>query len=177
MDKTISWLPAGTRSSRCDGCQSQMFWIDFYGKKHPFNFDGQSHVETCSALRNKRVGITTLADIDTFYRERWREMFLGDANGFRKDGFIRCEVPEKRALRLAEVLSWYGGPLRSVSYPVADIVESIHWGGQNDAGELIAVSVDEWIWYGLRRCLPPDVTQTPIHYKIDDLYITKADGE
>ena len=175
MDKTISWLPAGTRSSRCDGCQQQMFWINMFGKKHPFNHDGRSHVETCSSLLYRNVKITTLGDIDTYYRERWRRLFLGDANGFRKEGLIRAEVSEKRALRLAEVLTWYGGPLRSQSYPVADIVANIQWGGQNDAGYLVAVSVDEWILNGLPRCLPPDVTHPPIIYKIDDLYITKAE--
>lgn len=175
MDKTITWLPHGTRSSQCDGCRRQMFWIDMFGKQHPFDHDGQSHVMSCAASRYKRVGIATRGDIDTYYRERWRSLFLGDANGFQKVGLIKCEVPPKRKERLAEVLSWYGGPLRSQSYPVADIVENIHWGGQNNAGELVAVSVDEWIWYALHRCLPPEETKNPAVYNIDDLYITKSE--
>ena len=98
------------------GCGQSIYWGKMFGKRHPFNPDGTSHMDSCPHVSEFRKGygpsIRTLGDRDTFYRSRWQTQYCGykgrgsvKANReFDVSAWSRVELPDNVARELAQVL-------------------------------------------------------------------------
>ena len=163
--------------SVCKGCGESIEWGRMFGKRHPFNLDGTSHFDSCpnaAAFRKGRgPSLWTLAAHDTFYRQRWRERFLGDGKGFDLGRLSVCPLPWKVALRLGEALHYVGGPMATVDWPPPEIAQHCYAGAANDVG-LVAVSVSKAILYRLRDYLGE--SEVRMVYSVAGLYLVHGSG-
>ena len=116
------------KRSVCRGCQRTIEWGELFGKRHPFNLDGTSHFESCpnaDAFRKGRRGVSifTLANLDVFYRQRWRSKYLGDGKGFDRSRLTECRLERDVARRVAEALYYVGGPLHFDNWQPLEIMQ------------------------------------------------------
>lgn len=132
----------------CKYCKHPIEWDILFGKRHPFNLDGRSHMDTCPHWDKRTFSLKTLGDIDTFYRHRWRKRFLRtDTPLILPPDTVTLEVDWKTRLTLAEVLCWTGGPMNFLNWPPPAIAEMLNTGIYAEENDLLAIQVsDKAIW-------------------------------
>ena len=155
--------------SKCKFCGDPIDWGKLFGKRHPFNPDGISHMDTCRNWDKKAFGLRTLGDLDTFYRQRWQERFLGKPREeFDSSQLFILEVELKQRLRLGEALYYVGGPLHYENWKPTVIAEHCYTGGYTGEMALVAMVVDKTILFRLRDYLgEPQVRP----YCVDGLHL------
>jgi len=162
------------REARCKFCGSQIEWGKLFDKRHPFNLDGISHMDTCPNWDRKSFGLRTLGDLDTFYRQRWRDRFLGDGKpNFDTSQVSFGELSFKERLRLGEALYFVGGPMHYDNWKPAVIAEHCLSGGYTPEMELVAAVVHKAILFRLRDYLGEHRS----HYHVAGLYLLQAESE
>lgn len=157
------------KQSRCKFCGKIIEWGNLFGKRHPFDPDGRSHMDTCLNWEQHTFSLKTLGDLDTFYRQRWREKFLGDSSELDTSGVSFGDLEWKQRLRLGEALYFAGGPMHFDNWGPAVIADHCLAGGYTADGELVAVVVDKAILFRLRDYLRE--TQLRSQYHVAGLYL------
>lgn len=139
------------------GCGQEIRWGQMFGKRHPFNLDGTSHFDTCPNADEFRKGygpsLRTLGDRDTFYRQRWRETYLGVWDDFDLSLWSPCDLRRADALRIGRVLSAVGGPLHYSDWTPGIIANHCYGAVCDDAKQVCAVSIDKSILWRIRDYL------------------------
>ena len=154
--------------SKCKFCGDPIEWERLFGKRHPFNPDGVSHMDTCPNWEKKAFGLRTLGDLDTFYRQRWQERFLVHREGLDLSRLSILEVELKQRLRLGEVLYFVGGPMHYENWKPVVIAEHCYAGGYTDEMALVAMVVDTAILFRLRDYLAEPQVRP---YCVDGVYL------
>lgn len=157
--------------SKCKFCGKTIEWDILFNKRHPFNPDGTSHMDTCPKWDKKAFGLRTLGDLDTFYRQRWQERFLGSGTELDLSQVSIGELEYKQRLRLGEALYYIGGPMRFDDWKPAVIAEHCLTGGYTPEMALVAIIVGPAILFRLRDYLGE--TQLRSHYHVAGLYLIK----
>lgn len=179
MDRTRMPAVLG-QASFCKFCNELVVWDVLFGKRHPFNKRGDSHMDTCPNWKRKRLSLSLRADLDTYYRNRWRWMYFRDSVEYEKSAVILRELPFADANWLAHVLCWYGGPCSS--WDAECVLPLIYTGRYRETGFLSVVGVDRSVFQYLRRCLTPDAYamcrdsgEWPDFYHVGGLYLVQGD--
>lgn len=160
------------RTSKCKFCGTHIEWGQLFGKRHPFNLDGISHMDTCPNWEKKSFGLRTLGDLDTFYRQRWRDRFLGSPGGEIDTSQVSFgEMEFKERLRLGEALYFVGGPMHFDNWKPAVIAEHVRSGGYTQEMELVAAVVDKVILFRLRDYLGEQAVRS--NYHVAGLYLVQ----
>ena len=155
--------------SKCKFCGDPIEWGRLFDGRHPFNLDGVSHMDTCPKWDKRSFGLRTLGDLDTFYRQRWQQRFLGESReGFDPSRLSLLEVELKQRLRLGEVLYYVGGPLHYENWKPVTIAEHCTAGGYTDEMALVAMVVDTAILFRLRDHLGEEQVRP---YCVDGLHL------
>lgn len=160
------------QTSKCKFCGTRIEWGKLFDKRHPFNLDGISHMDTCPNWDKRIFSLKTLGDLDTFYRHRWQERFLGNSRGdFDTSQLFFGALEFKERLRIGEALYFVGGPMHFDNWKPAVIAEYVRSGGYTPEMELVATVVDKAILFRLRDYLGEPELRS--HYHIAGLYLIK----
>ena len=141
------------RDKNGEGCGQEIRWGRLFGKAHPFNLDGTSHFDSCpeaDKFRRGRGGLRLRGDLDTFYREQWREAHYSEDREFDAARVHPGEVPSAVSLSLAQALNAVGGPLYHAGYPDGFIQQGFWGAGFDRKGKVYAVLADNLILFRLR---------------------------
>ena len=160
--------------STCKFCGTRIEWGKLFNKRHPFNLDGISHMDTCPNWEKRSFGLRTLGDLDTFYRQRWRERFLSEVPTPDTSQLSFGEIEWKQRLRLGEALYFVGGPMHFDNWKPAVIAEHCHAGGYTPEMELVAVVVDKAILFRLRDYL--NESRVRPYYHVAGVYLLPEEG-
>ena len=114
MNKNVSVCGGKKR----DGCGAEIKWGEMFGKRHPFNFDGTSHFDSCPVAHKFRAGVRTLGDRDSYYRMMWRAQESGyggrgsvkSDEAFNIEDWEGVELPASVEKSVSEALCKVGGP-------------------------------------------------------------------
>lgn len=156
-------------ASTCKFCGAAIVWDTLFGKPHSFNPKGSSHMDTCINYKKRTLSLRYQGDLDTYYKNRWRQMYYRASLEFNRDVLEKAKLKGKDAEWLAAILHWYGAPCRG--WDLDCILESLYHAGVTDTGELKAVAVDFGIMNQLKFYFQDDHD----HYLIGGLYIVKGE--
>ena len=130
-------------------------------------------MDTCPKWDKKSFGLRTIGDLNTFYRQRWRDRFLGSDTDFDASQLSFGELEWKERLRLGEALYFVGGPMRFDNWKPAVIAEHCDAGGYTPEMKLVAAVIDKAILFRLRDYLSE--TQLRSQYQVAGLYLLTQD--
>jgi len=154
---------------KCRYCGNPIQWGHLFEKRHPFDLEtGISHMDTCSKWKKKGFGLRILGDVDTFYRQRWCDMYLGKGFYYPSDLDFKEPSAEDRS-KIVKSLLYAGGPLFHANCERSVVSEMLTCAGYDRDLGLVSMQADKFILYRLRDYL--NETEFRPYYYIDGVYV------
>lgn len=122
----MSGNPKGLGYHRhCKKCREPIVFKKRNGKSHPYNLDGTSHFDTCLYAEYFRPkSLAQRGDIDTYQREKWRnlQVFFEEPVPLDWSAVELQPLSREHLVKILDALEAKGGPCAcGVPYPVENI--------------------------------------------------------
>jgi len=167
------------KTTNCKGCKKPIYWDFKFGKRHPFNVDGTSHFDTCSAADSFRSQgkwkYVMPRTLDPKVREEWIHRNQTQMNTTINWNEAKYhQIPDKHLATLLEELEQRGGP-----FPYGLCYPDLHFSHcVIKDGKIFAVITSQYVFNKIYEYIhgeTPAKEVCIINYKLVTIDIIPAD--